>query len=557
MYFYTAAFVSLMMATNGVMVIGFDLLDKLFDGNSISNSSTRLAWGLALVIIGIPLWAFHWRAITRHVADLPVETRSEIRKIYLYLVMGVSGALVLTGALGVLEQIFRAGDFSGFPWAAVVVWSTVWSFHWWLENNEGQETPETLGIKRFYLYLASLATLTMFVVGAGRSMHILLNEGYVSAFSVPELILSESSVWSLALQSSLAMMLVGGVGWATHWLVLARRDSESALRWAYLYVFPILGGIITSLIAIAWLIHGVLTWALGALGNESVVEHFDFLPGVVASVAVGVGLWAYHWWKAQNEVARSPHLKLGANRAYDYIIAILGLGTLSVASFFILNTALSVFTERSRALITGQDLWKEPVALAITLILIGAPVWGYAWRSIQRRVSGEVELGERKALSRKIFTFVVLGAGVLALVISASASLFVFLRDLLDVGLDLDTIRDIRPAIGVALTAAFILPYQWSVYRSDRLAEPDEERETRTRKQVSVLAQDGSQEFVRAIEDVLGYSIEVLRWVDAEAVMPTLTQETLLDLADRVTDTTGASVLVVPDGAGVRVLSYN
>jgi hypothetical protein len=471
--------------------------------------------------------------------------------------MGVSGALVITGALGGLEQIFRASDFSGFPWAAVVVWSIVWTFHWLLENNEGQETPETLGIRRFYLYLASLATLTMLVVGAGRVIHIVLNEGYVSAFSVPEFALIDSGVWTLALQSSLAMMLVGGVGWTTHWLIFAKRDSESALRWAYLYVFPILGGIITSLIAIGWLINGVLTWALGALGNEPAVDHFDFLPGVVASVAVGVGLWAYHWWKAQNEAVSSPHLKLGANRAYDYIVAILGLSALAVASFVILNTALIVVTERSRELISGQNLWKEPVALAITLILIGAPMWGYAWRSAQRRVSGEVDLGERKALSRKIFTFVVLGAGILALVISASATLFVFLRDLLDVGLDLNTIRDIRPAIGVALTAAFILPYQWSVYRADRLAEPADDREVLTRKQVSVLAQDGSQEFVRAIEDALGYSVEVLRWVDAEAVTPMLTPESLSDLAIRVAEVPGESVLLVPDTAGVRVLSYN
>jgi hypothetical protein len=142
-------------------------------------------------------------------------------------------------------------------------------------------------------------------------------------------------------------------------------------------------------------------------------------------------------------------------------------------------------------------------------------------------------------------------------VISSSATVFVFLRDLLHVGLDLNTIRDIRPAIGVALTAAFILPYQWSVYRADRLAEPADDREVLTRKQVSVLAQDGSQEFVRAIEDALGYSVEVLRWVDAEAVTPMLTPESLSDLAIRVAEVPGESVLLVPDTAGVRVLSYN
>ncbi|MCH7800921.1 MAG: hypothetical protein IIC24_05165, partial [Chloroflexi bacterium] len=472
LYFYLVSFVTLMMAANGVMLIGLDLLDRLFVGTAVSTSTTKLAWGLALIIIGLPLWAFHWRAMTRHVTALPVETRSELRKIYLYLVLGVALTFVLVSAPAMLVQIFRTADFRGFPWAAVAVWSLVWMFHWRLESDEGQDTPETVGIRRFYLYVVSAVALTMLALGGGRIVHIILAGGYVSAFSVPVLQLEESGIWTSALRSALATLIVGSGAWAAHWLLFARRDHESALRWVYLYVFAILGGIITVMVASGTLINGVLTWAFDALGADSAVDHFDFLPGVIASVAVGVALWAYHWWMAQDESGRSPQLKLGANRTYNYIIAFLGLGTLSAASFVILNTFLTAITESSRDLLSGNDVWKEPVAMAITLAVIGAPMFGFAWRTILGRVAQDDDCRERTALSRKIFTFVVLGAGGLALAGSASATLFVFLRDVLDAGLSLDTVRDVRPAIGATLTAVFILPYQWSVYKADRLAAP-------------------------------------------------------------------------------------
>ena len=77
------------------------------------------------------------------------------------------------------------------------------------------------------------------------------------------------------------------------------------------------------------------------------------------------------------------------------------------------------------------------------------------------------------------------------------------------------------------------------------------------RKDVSVLAQEGSQEFVQGIEDALGYSVEILRWADTEALTPSMTEAALSALADQVAEVQGRSVLIVPEGIGVKVLSYD
>ncbi|MCH7801814.1 MAG: hypothetical protein IIC24_09785 [Chloroflexi bacterium] len=49
----------------------------------------------------------------------------------------------------------------------------------------------------------------------------------------------------------------------------------------------------------------------------------------------------------------------------------------------------------------------------------------------------------------------------------------------------------------------------------------------------------------------------MLRWADTEAVTPSMTDAALSALADQVAQVQGQSVLIVPEGMGVKVLSYD
>ena len=73
--------------------------------------------------------------------------------------------------------------------------------------------------------------------------------------------------------------------------------------------------------------------------------------------------------------------------------------------------------------------------------------------------------------------FAALGVGVLALLGSVSALLFMFLRDLLDAALSLDTLNDMSAPIAVIAAAAAFLPYYWAVYRDDQDAVSEVEAE--------------------------------------------------------------------------------
>ena len=558
LYFYFVSFVALMMAANGLVQIVQYLLEAIVSTDVVSPSNARLAVGASLTIVGLPLWAFHWISVQRKVRATPVEVRSLLRKLYNYAVLGVAVGLTITASVSLLEWAFRTKSFSGYPWGALLIWVAVWAFHWRIEEAEGQPTVETTGIRRLYLYVVSLAGLVMVAVALGRIMHTILLEGYDSMVSLPVLVPGDADLWRHSLRAALAVAMVGTAVWGTHWLHIASRDLGSVLRRIYLYIFAVLGGAVTVLVSAGFVINGALTWLFGLPTDESTASHFGFLPGAIASLSVGIALWTYHWTVARREAESSPDEWQDTRRTYAYILSALGLAALAFGVGTLVNTAVSLLTESSRELLAGENLWKGPIALIITLGLLGGALWGYYWPSIQRAV-GPGDVGERTALARRIFIFAVLGVGMMALLGSVSGLIFVFLRDVLGEGLSLETLWDARGAVDVVVVAAVFVPYYWMVYRQDRKAEavtPAAAPPT-LRKEVTVLVAEDADRFIGALEATLGYGVETLLWADADARSPELSEDQLHELAQRIRDAAGASVLLVPDGASVRVLSYD
>ena len=559
LYFYVVSFVALMMAVNGLVQIGQYVLEALFGDDVLSPSRTRLAVGLSLAIVGLPIWGFHWRLIQQYVGELPVERRSLVRKLYIYGVLAVAVGLVIVSSVGLLQWAFGSRSFSGYHWAAVIIWPMVWAFNWRLESVEGQPTSETLAIRRLYIYLASLVTLVMVAAGLGRVVHIILLEAYESLVTLPLLIPTGSGLWREPMRSALAVFLVGSVAWGTHWLYFARRDYGALLRQIYIYIFAMVGGVVTVLVSLGLILYGVLVWLMGVQDHDSAAAHFRFLPGALASLSIGAGLLAYHWMVARQEAQVSPFETRAVQRLYAYILAALGLGALVVAIGTLLTTAIGILVDSAREVLAGPDFWRNTIALVTTLGVLGAPLWGYHWARVQRQVAAG-DPDERTSLVRRIFIFAALGAGALALLGSVSFLVFVFLRDALEGELSLTVLREAKFAIGIIVASGVFLPYYWLVHRQDRRAEPiltAPAIERRPTKEVTVLVNQGDDAFVRELEAALGYGVSFLLLADPDAGLPELSEAERQELAQRIGDAAGQNVLVIPDGKTVRVLSYH
>ena len=556
LYFYVVSFVALMMAFNGLVQIVQFVLDGAFGGDVVTASRTRLAVGISLGVIGLPVWLFHWRLVQRYAAELAFERRSVVRKLYSHVVLGVSVTMIIVGLVAIARWVFDDRSFPGYAWASVIVWSAVWAYHWRLEAAEGRPTPETRSIHRLYLYLVSLAALVMLSIGVGRAVHIILQEGYEALVSLPVLVPTQSGLWRGAMREALAVGLVGGLGWGIHWLYFVRDDAASALRRLHMHMFAMLGGAITVLVAIGVLSFGLLVWLIGVPDQESASAHFRFLPAVVTSIAVGLGIWGYHAVVARAETAEAPTDTFGIRRAYDYVLVAVGLGTLAVAIGALVSTSIAILVDSAQDVLAGPDFWKNQIALVLTLGLLGGPVWAYQWSSVQRQAT-RMGADELLALPRRAFIFVALAVAVLALLGSASFLIFVFLRDMLNGELALTVLRETKVALGILVAGGIFLPYYWMVYRSDQQAKPEADAAPPIRrKEVSVLAGDDGERFVSDLESALGYGVELLAWADPDASEPAQSEADLSELAERVSEAEGSRVLLVPEDGAFRVLSY-
>ena len=129
-YFYAVSFASLMMAGNGIVLMLHYAIEAVFGGAVIYSSQTDLAVGMSLTLVGLPLWAFHWRVVQRQSDGAAVERRSLVRKVYLYAVLGVSVGMVIASSIELVELALRLRELRGWPWGGLAVWGAAWAFHW-------------------------------------------------------------------------------------------------------------------------------------------------------------------------------------------------------------------------------------------------------------------------------------------------------------------------------------------------------------------------------------------------------------------------------------------
>lgn len=554
LYFYVVSFVALMMAASGVVVTTLFVLDAIFVGSTVSRNTVQLASGLALIIVGLPLWYFHWRMVTRYVAELPVEARSVLRKIYIYLLLGTAATFSISAAYAVVSFLLGDGDYSGYPWATLVVWAAVWAFHWRMESQEGQPTPETRSVRRLYLYLLALGLLSAATFGAAQLIYGILREAYVGLTAESIVVPSSGRLWSSGVQQALALLLVAAPAWAVHWFYFTRKDGGSTMRQMYLYGFVIAGSAVTILIGAGTIVFGVLEWAIG-LPVATAAAQFRFLPGGIATLIVAGAVYVYHRSTAGSEDESWSPEAWAVRGAVLYASTAVGVALTAFAVGTLVETVFEAI--EGSGSFSGGDLWRDRLALTITFGILGVPLWVYYWNAICRRVlSDGVE--ERLTTARKIFIFGILGVGMLALIGSASVLLFTFLRELLDGQLS-DVISDSRGAIVVLVPALIVLPYHWFVYREDRRLAPESEagdRPTMRKKAVTVLVAAGSAAFLEGLEKALGYRVDLLQRADPGFFVPEVSEEQAYILASRIVDSEGLNVLVVPESDGVNVLSY-
>ena len=552
LYFYFVAFVALMVVANGATTMLGPLLDRLLPNRLLIGSlDTSFSLGLAMLIPGVPLWFIHWRATQRYVRRDPDEVGSAERKLYLNLLLFISAAVAIGAAFRIFGLLLGTEDapLDGSSLASLLVWGSVWSYHWRVESGEGQPTFDARRAHRLYLYLTSGYSLVLLVVGLGIVLAILLSGIYNAIF--PSAALDTTSPWGDQMRNGISMVVIGGLWWGFHWLYAARGDRESVLRQVYLYLFAVLGGIVTVLSMVGRLIYETLRFILGGV-DASASSHFEFLVFTLPPLLLGAALGIYHWRVVQEEGTGMPTRLLGAGRAYRYVLAGLGLASLSGGMITLVYVLLGFLVDVSAAVFLGGDWWQDPLSAALAMLVVGMPVWYYYWSTAQSiALQGGPE--ERAILPRRLFLYVVLGAAMLGILGNLSFLLFQLINGIIQGTLSMDVLQEARWSIGVVITAGVFLGYYWSILREDQGVGAEA---APRRKEVMVLAGGRASALIPQIEEALGARPRVLHNLASDEGPPSLSQEQLQELADQVAAAPGTKVLLVVSEGTVKVYPY-
>ena len=78
-----------------------------------------------------------------------------------------------------------------------------------------------------------------------------------------------------------------------------------------------------------------------------------------------------------------PTRLLGAGRAYRYVLAGLGLASLSAGMVTLVYVLLGFLVALSAAVFLGSSWWQNPLSAALAMLVVGMPVWFCYWSTAQ------------------------------------------------------------------------------------------------------------------------------------------------------------------------------
>ncbi|MCX6003825.1 MAG: DUF5671 domain-containing protein, partial [Chloroflexi bacterium] len=357
----------------------------------------------------------------------------------------------------------------------------------------------------------------------------------------------------------IAMILLGGAVWYFHWFRMARGDFDSTLRQVYFYLLTISGGAVTALVTSTISLYRFFIWVFGGTSISdsrriSDSPHFQFLGWAVPTILVGLAIWGYHQRLAQEEAGKVQEKRQSAQRVYSYLMSFLGLGTLVAGLSMLFGILVDLIINTAGISLTvTAGWWRNQLALCLALLLIGTPLWLYYWNGILKRVRvGEIE--EWRALSRRIFLYVIIGVSIVILAADLVNIIYQLLSGMLQGNFGVNVLHSSKWSLQTLIVAVPLLWYHWQILRADQRRGAES---VVIRRNVILLADDRTGDLASRLESKLGFKIRLLYQVgQTTEILPRLPDEEIDRLANEVQSSPSNKVILVVLGGKVTVLPY-
>ncbi len=560
LYFYLILYVSLSMLLVGLATLLRVLLERvltvpstglfgLFVGYEQVREQTAL--GIALVVIGLPVWLLHWRVVHGWLAGpLGTDDRaSALRRLYLYAVLMTTGLATYLAGRDLLERLLALalGQVSGtarlagvtgtLPFAVVA--AMFWLYHWRIAAADRRVVGErgaSATLRRWYLYpMLVLGVLPLMVNLASvgqRLWEVALDPNGLDApfgqLALARTLASTGATILLALP-----VWLGHQAWSQAMVAVPTWHGESErgslLRKVYLY------GLV--LVTVAWAlvnaseilrfgVASVLGVAPDSIGGTPIVVA---LGAPLASVLVFGLFWVLYWRAVSREAVSQAEVgeQAGVRRLYFYLVSAVALGFLAWSLASLLRMAADLLLQPAAV---DPAATRGELARNVSWLLVGLPVWLFHWSRSQALATGERGAEETRSMTRRWYLYVVAFAGAAVLLYSGGRVVYELVLVGLGRAADAEVAGSLSDAMMDAVVAGSILWYHWFlVLRADLAALRES---ARARVAVAVVAGLDAASAAR-LEELVRTSLDGARtrlyWTDQaharEVVAKALEQE--------------------------------
>jgi hypothetical protein len=508
LYFYAVALISVEVVLWGII----NLLRSIVD-ETVGGTAEALARALALVLVGVPIFLFHWLWAQRSSAHDEEEQTASLRAIFFYAVL--LGTLIPTiqNLLAFINRIFleavkldtsRALLGSSQTWPdnliAVLMNGLVALYFWSVLRGEWRTLPDResfADVRRLYRYIWVLYGLAMTIFGAQQTLRFL--------FFVPSDVLGD--IGRETLINGIALLVVGTPLWFYTWRIVQdslkdAAEQDSNLRLGILYLLA-LSGVITVLTTATIVLSIVLRRLLG-----TEIASSDLIHQIGDPISIGVPLgaiWAYYgfWLNRHIESIPDPVRQAGMKRVYFYILSALGLGGAFIGIATLIKFIIDLTTG---GVLTLDDALRSNLAGAIGLITAWLPLWLLTWRPLQASAFATDDTGEhtRRSVVRKAYLYLALFAGVIGGMSAAVALVFQLLKAALTGIRDSTFLATNLNDLQLLVLFSILLLYHLNVLRRDGQFTAD----TLAKKQgeYKVLIVDAGDGFADTVKTALARS---------------------------------------------------
>jgi hypothetical protein len=495
LYLYVMSGITLAVISYGLVLLLRVVFDGLFpdppygDGDS---ARQQLSQAIAMLGVGVPVWAVHWWLVQRSLRpDHPerdAERGSGARAVYITFVLFASLVAWVIGGIQVLQwaaasamrvpsDSYYADPLGGATLGAVGF--IVWLYHGLVRRRDlaaGPVDGTAASVPRLYLYGVAIGALWAVLMALETAIFALL-----------PLYPDSSDVSRLPYLVGLA---INGGAWALvwfgHWTYanrLAREDgwrgSEERVSRTRLVAFLVV------IIAAAAMTLSRVASAIGAALDPllpdppNYIADPAYLPDPAAAILAPLLIavpWAIVWFAHTRALRREPAATdplraLHQARLVSHGVAAMALAMGAIGAGWVVGFVIDLLFGGQRA--TGPDASTYELGQWLPATLVGLGAWWWFWRAVRARRRSE-PVDEANSTIRRSFLFVTLGVALVAAIAASALILYRLVGVLLDAGIGGNLASELSTPLGTLIVAGAVLAYHGLALRADqKLAKPD------------------------------------------------------------------------------------